>query len=128
MSKPQKHVRAEFELPEEFVKIYNPEIVSWGRDFQRRGPHCLIVLRHILRKPVLLDGNGQIPQIGVRLVATVERARRGSDEVQLRVHAESSEDLYRIHKHLEDVKRWGPPLPPVGRPKSRPSVEVPIGG
>lgn len=124
--KPQKHVRAIFDLPEEFVKLYNPEIVSWGLNFQQAGPHKLIVLRRIPGKPVLLDGNGQMPRIGVWLTATVERARRGSNEVVIRVHADTSEDLLRIRRHLEDVRRWGLPMPAVGRLKSRPSVEVPV--
>lgn len=127
-SKSRKSVDAAFEggIPEDFVQHYSLELMSWGRDFARRGPNCLIELRRIPNMPVLVtDAWGQVPRIGVRLSARVDRARRGDDYVRLIITPETEDDLRKIVKHMADVARFGPPVAPVGRPRERATIEVP---
>lgn len=125
--KARKHVDAQFEgIPEEFVRHYSLELMSWGRDFARRGPNATIILRTIPGKPfAILDAWGVPAQVGVHLSARVDRARRGDDYVRLVISPETDEDKLRIAKHVDDIARWGPPLAPVGRPRDRASIEVP---
>lgn len=123
--KPRKSVDAVFDrVPDLFVQTYAAELRSWGADFARKGPNALLVLRDIPNQPVLVDAWGQRPQVGVHLCAKVDRARSGDDVVKLIISPETEDDARKIARHCEAILRFGPPLPPVGRPKSRPSIAV----
>lgn len=124
--KARKQVDAEFkDIDELFVQHYAAELTSWGNDFGRRGPNCTIVLRNIVRQPVALDEHGQRPMIGVHLCAKVDRARAGDDMVRLIISPETEDDRRKIARHVEAIRKFGPPEAPVGRPKSRASIAVP---
>jgi len=106
----QKAVDARYELPEEFVQAYMPELRRWGLSFAQKGPHCQVIFRPILAAPVELDANGQAPMRGAWLQATVERARRGSGEVRLVIAPAEENDRRLIERHAEEIRRYGPPL------------------
>lgn len=125
VEKAKKKVDAVFaDMDAVFVRHYMPELRSWGADFARRGPNCTLVLRDIPAMPVVIDGNGNRPMMGVVLSAKVDRARKGDDYVRLLISPESEDDRRKIAKHVADIAKFGPPAAPVGRPKSRATIGV----
>lgn len=103
----KQQVAAVFEnIPDAFVKAYEPELRAWGQNLRASGGKRTIVLREVPGAPVAVDGWGDKPLLGAALVAEVEKMAKG---VRLRIRPEDAVAEALIAHHAEDIERYGMP-------------------
>lgn len=100
-------IRAEFELPEYFVKRYGVELREWGRNMAKIGMVKTIVLREGTLSDISpAEDQGAVLR-GVKLKA--EKVRQKNDEIYLLISCETEADERIMRNHVQKMTGRGIP-------------------
>lgn len=100
-------VRAEFKLPEYFVKRYGLELREWGRNMGKIGMVKTIVLREGTLSDISpAEDQGAVLR-GVKLKA--EKVRQKNDEIYLLISCASEADERIMRNHVQKMTSRGIP-------------------
>lgn len=98
-------IRAEFNLPEYFVKRYGLELREWGRNFARIGLEKTIVLREGTLSDLSPDVEQGAVLRGVKLKAEIDRMKM--DEIRIIISPKTEADERMIANHVQKMTEVG---------------------